>query len=427
MHTLLLAGRFDDTFQFKDSKEIVLLRAVADGEVTAVRPSNMNQVYDNSQEVYSTEFQQIWQTTHHTTIAGLLGQWGELHVMNLQTNPETFPELFLDPPAKQDLKLDFERFQAYVYHLWQPVAPLQLIGGVSYDWMKFPENFRSAPLSTQEKTVDQVSPKAGLILTPTTNSTLRFAYTRSLGGASLDQSFRLEPTQVAGINQAFRSIIPESVAGANAGARFETYGLSLEQKFPTSTYLGFFGQILKSNIRRTVGAFDLNTDVSDLFLPSSMGENLDFEERSLYFSLDQLLGAEWCVGARYRLTEARLSDKFPAAANAFTFPPFQANRNLETVLHQLDLHLDFNHSSGFFARFDALWNLQSNSGYQPDEPGDEFWHLNVFAGYRFLHRKAEFRIGVLNLTDRDYRLEPLTLYNELPRGRTLLVRFQFQL
>jgi outer membrane receptor protein involved in Fe transport len=87
--------------------------------------------------------------------------------------------------------------------------------------------------------------------------------------------------------------------------------------------------------------------------------------------------------------------------------------------------LSYNHPRGFLAQFQALWNLQSNQGYQPDEPGDEFWQLNAFVGYRFLHRKVEVRVGLLNLTDQDYRLEPLTLYSELPRERTFVARLQF--
>jgi len=34
-------------------------------------------------------------------------------------------------------------------------------------------------------------------------------------------------------------------------------------------------------------------------------------------------------------------------------------------------------------------------------------------------------IGGLNLTDKDYRLNPLTLYDELPRDRTFVARLQF--
>ena len=49
----------------------------------------------------------------------------------------------------------------------------------------------------------------------------------------------------------------------------------------------------------------------------------------------------------------------------------------------------------------------------------------AFAGYRFPRRKAELTLGVLNLTDQDYRLNPLTLYDELPRGRTFMSQLRF--
>jgi outer membrane receptor protein involved in Fe transport len=50
--------------------------------------------------------------------------------------------------------------------------------------------------------------------------------------------------------------------------------------------------------------------------------------------------------------------------------------------------------------------------------------LNAFAGYRFLHRKGQVTLGILNITDQNYSLNPLNLYNELPRSRTLLVSVQ---
>ena len=53
--------------------------------------------------------------------------------------------------------------------------------------------------------------------------------------------------------------------------------------------------------------------------------------------------------------------------------------------------------------------------------GTEPITLNVWGGYRFLQRRGEVRVGLLNISDRDYKLNPLTLYNELPRQRTLVV------
>ena len=35
-------------------------------------------------------------------------------------------------------------------------------------------------------------------------------------------------------------------------------------------------------------------------------------------------------------------------------------------------------------------------------------------------------LGILNLTDQDYHLNPLTVYAELPRERTFVARVNFQ-
>jgi hypothetical protein len=222
--------------------------------------------------------------------------------------------------------------------------------------------------------------------------------------------------------QSFRSIIPESVVGANAGARFETYDLSLEQRFPTGTYLGLAGELLYSSVHRDVGSFQIDFFEDVYAVPSTLHENLSFRERSLLFTANQLIGNDLSLGARYRLTEANLQDNFQGLETASNFADFTPSQNSESLLHQLTLFALLNHPSGFFAEGEGLWNLQTNSRNPGDEPGADFWQFNLFAGYRFAHRRAELSFGILNLTDRDYRLDPLTLYNELPHARTFLTR-----
>lgn len=133
---------------------------------------------------------------------------------------------------------------------------------------------------------------------------------------------------------------------------------------------------------------------------------------------------DWSFGARYKLGDAKLGQQ--AIGIPPTFSGINAiNQDNVAVLQQLDLSANFNHPSGFFSRFDALWSRQDNEGYSPDEPGDDFWQFNAYAGYRFLHRQAEVQVGLLNITRENYRLNPLTLYQELPRERTLSVLLQF--
>src|ERR1041384_8129134 len=130
-----------------------------------------------------------------------------------------------------------ERYSLYLYPQGRPVASLLLAGGFSYDWLRYPANFRFAPVSSEERRKDRPSWKIGAVWTPRERTALRAAGTRSLGGVSFDQSFRLEPTQVAGFNQAFRSIIPESVAGANSAAEFETWGVAWQERLASNTWL----------------------------------------------------------------------------------------------------------------------------------------------------------------------------------------------
>ena len=323
------------------------------------------------------------------------------------------------------LTTDFQRLSLYAYHSERLFERLRLTAGLAYDRVTFPENFRAAPISDGEKTVDQLGPKFGAIWTPTASTTVRASFTRSLGGASFDQSLRLEPSTVAGFLQSFRSVIPESIGGAEAGAEFQTFGLSLEQRFPTGTYLALTGQILGSTVDRTVGVF-LAHAVNNLAGPSSFGEHLDYTEATLGLSADQLLGERFSVGARYRLTDAGLTDDFPGVSRDLQpsgiGPPFRPAQHVGATLQQLSIHAVFNDGSGAFAQVEGLWTSQSNRGYSPGLPDSDFWQFNVFAGYRFLRRRAELTLGLLNLADRDYHLNPLTLYNDLPRGRTIILR-----
>jgi hypothetical protein len=90
----------------------------------------------------------------------------------------------------------------------------------------------------------------------------------------------------------------------------------------------------------------------------------------------------------------------------------------------VNLHANWNHPCGLFSVLEGNWYHQSNAGFSPAEPGDDFWQFNAYAGYRFWHRRAEATLGLLNITDQDYRLEPLNLHNEMAHSRTLLARLR---
>jgi len=363
--------------------------------------------------------QQIQQAGDHTWIVGSRYHFGDYDTIN-------WPSLTPGTVAPQGGESESERINAYAYWQWQLMLSLQLIGGASYDWLKYPRNFRFAPLlDPEEDTVDQFSPKGGVIWTPSGSTTIRAGYAQSLGGVSFDQSFQLEPTQVAGFNQAWRSMIPESVAGANSGAQFENWGVSWEQKFETGTYLGLSYYDMNSEVNRYVGTYEFF--VPPTFVARNTPQSLDFQERTLVFSLNQLLNAEWSLGIQYKWSRASLGTDLTQFSTLGVLPvsDFAPQQDFESDLHQVDLHVLYKHPSGFFAHVESVFYDQSNFSSGVEQPGDCFWQFHAYAGYRFARRKAELRLGLLNITDQDYRLNPLNLTAELPRDRTLALSFRF--
>lgn len=426
-HTLFLGGRLNDTLTYSDPNAQILFYHLTTFtrqpfSVSPLPAGSTPVSYQRDFSAYSTELQQIYQTRGHTLVAGARYQIGWADTMASVNDTFTFSSF------DQQTSTDLQRISVYGYDQWQLLDSLLLIGGVSYDRLRYPDDIDTAPITSTESDIDHFSPKAGIIWSPLPDTHLRGAFTRSLGGVFYDTSVRLEPTEVAGFNQAFRSMIPESVVGLVPGTRFETWGVGLDQAFKkTRTYLTIEGDILYSDATRTIGVItNASFPVPDS--PSNTREGLNYRERSVMVALNQLFGRDFAFGARYKIGDAKLGQQ----AIDINIPPPPAgsginaiNQNNQATLQQLDLSANFNHPSGLFGRFDALWFRQDNLGYSPDEPGDDFWQFNAYAGYRFLHRQAELQIGLLNITGQNYRLNPLNLYNELPRERTLSVLFNF--
>ncbi len=441
VHTLLLAGRFEDDYHETNATQpLLFFQTNAAGHIIGVPAGALPTArlsYQSSLSIYSAEAQQIFEQHSYGLILGARYQTGALPTestlgattptklaSNNVVSATSYSSSF---PFSENTRPSMERAAGYGYFTWRIVDPLQVIGGVTYDYLLMPEDFRAPPIAKGDTSEGEVSPKAGVTWTPGRDTTVRFAYTQSLGGVSFDQSTRLEPSEVAGFTQAYRSLIPDSIAGATAGAHFETYGLALDQKFPTGTYLNVEGDLLNSRVNQMIGGLDMYfaggfPPKAPVFYPIATPEELKYREMDLLVAVHQLLGQDWAAGASYELSNAELGTAYPvvpaSVSSAYRY------RNGAT-LNQLSLYALFNHPSGFFARAEAQWNGQFNYDYTPALPGDEFWQINLYAGYRFFHRHAQAQVGVLNVTGQDYELNPLNLYADLPRTRTFTASFQF--
>jgi Tfp pilus assembly protein PilF len=419
--TLLLVGRLVDKQNFSDLQ--VTQTALLENPSGNITPPSISDPYnvrlEDSLEIYSTELCQIIQKDRFTFISGGRWQGGHFDFSDLLNDP-----LYLSPPFPSSVsgsfKEPFERLGGYGYLTVEPVDKLWLTGGFAYDSMQYPSNYRSLPQSPGTQERDRPEPKAAFVWSPLDQVTVRGIYSRSMGGVSLDESYRLEPTELAGFVQTYRSVIPESIVGSVSAENVEVEGLALDVKLGHGTFAGLEAQHLDSCVQQTIGDF-LFPDASSHPIPATTQENFNYDEKSLAASINQLLPDGFVAGLNYSFTRSELKATTPQV-------PVSVSPSLDQTayLNQIGTYLRFNHPSGFFAQFDAHGYLQENYGYDGTEPGDDFVQLNLEAGWRLFNRHAQILVGLMNLTGQDYQLNPLNVYSELPRKRVFFSQLSFQ-
>jgi Tfp pilus assembly protein PilF len=416
IRTLMLVGRLTDEQDFSDkAAPQLVLNEYPNGTISGVGSEPYDVNYHNQFQIYSAELNQICEWDRATLSAGARYQSGTFQAQEQMGNTP-LPVLFT--PTTYSISENFERITGYGYLTVEPLEHLWLTGGFAYDQVTYPDNYRQPPVSSGEAESSQLGPKAALVWSPIPQATLRGVYTRSLGGVSLDESYRLEPTQLAGFPQAFRSLISESIVGSVSAPSYETLGVALDLKLGPRTFAGIQAERLTTDVQRNDGDFVLQNGVS----PGSTPETLNYKEYDLSASLNQLVGDKIVLGTSYSITRSDLNDvltDIPVSMLA------TANQMEQSTLQQAEGYIQFNHPSGFFARAEAHWYGQSNSGWTPAEPGDHFFQYNLFAGYYFMHRRAELQLGILNLTGGNYNLNPLTPYQELPISRVFEAKLNF--
>jgi tetratricopeptide (TPR) repeat protein len=421
-HTLLLVARLEDNLSYTNPQPNVIFFQQPGGTITDVQTAGFfppfRLDFESRFTLYSAELQHLWETERYSVVIGGRYQSGQVDTRSQLGQEVLFPGLEVFS-TNQNLNTTLERGNIYAYGSYQIFEPLRMTAGLSYDRINFPENADFPPISKKEDTRDSISPKAGLLFTPWNRGLLRAYYARSLGGLFFDNSVRLEPTQIAGFNQAFRSLIPESVEGLASGTRFDTAGIGFDQSFIHGTWFGVEAEWLTSEAERSVGVLTnpLPFPLHSLDSASQTQETLKFRERNLSAYAAQLLGDWFSLNARYRVSEGTLTGHFSEVTDAGID---SLEENKRAVLHHVSLGANFNHPSGFFARWESGWFHQTNSRDDSALAGDDFWQHNLLSGYRFPRRYAELTLGVVNLFDTDYRLNPLNPHSELPRGRTFI-------
>lgn len=428
IHTLALGGRLENDQRLSDRAVplFVLTRGV-NGLVNGVFNSNFNVDYRSELETWIGELNQIFKTDRNTLVVGGRYQTGSFETQNRLTNSTAFAAFF--PGVEAARTEDMQRWSLYWYDTLEVLpAQLWLTAGVAYDVVDYPANFRQVPIAAGQARESCFGPKAAIVWRPDAVATVRGAYSRSLGGVSLDESYRLEPSQLAGFNQSYRTIIPESVVGSVAAPQIDSLSAALDLKLPSQTYLGLIGEALASDVDRVLGVYQ----VAGIGIPSSTPQSLRYHEYSALLVVNQLLSTEWAVGVSYKYTHAELEQSLPEVP----IPVSSAAQRSDTSgLHNAKLYALYSHASGFFARAeaDSYWQENrartynsSGNAINTTLPHDQFCQLNFWLGYRLRKGMGDISIGLLNATDTDYKLNPLNTYAELPRERVVAARVRFR-
>jgi outer membrane receptor protein involved in Fe transport len=363
--------------------------------------------YQDQMVLNSMELQHILQTASQRLILGGRYQVEDHHTVNNVVQPFT-----LFPVSQADLRTEFNRLTLYSYYQLTLFDNLRLTGGATYDHMRIPVGIANPPISGTEEWRERVSPKAGIDWTPGDGTRLRAAYTRSVGGLFNDSSTLIEPSEVAGFNQDYRTLLGESTV---PGTQFETWGAGIDHKFPTHTYVSLEGALLNSTADQLLG----EVHITPLPVLVNNKQVNDFKEKDLSFNINQLIGKELAVGAGYHLISASLAFDNQVAG----LPAATGKVSSQSTLHEVNLFANYNLPCGFFSQFQANWWDQANQ--IAGEPGDSFWQFNLYAGYRFPKRHIEIQAGVLNLANQDYRLDPLTYYIDSAHTRTYYTSLKF--
>jgi hypothetical protein len=417
--TLFLARSLQDHFSSSDQQyQAAIVPAGAPpgfNQFSIVDPSML--ILQRTTELNSFELQHIYQSESQGLIAGARYQNESMQTLNTMVAMSGLPQPYLPSETSH-----FDRLSGYAYYQLKLRDSLRLTGGLTYDWEHYPLNIGSPPLVNQETDKGRLSPKIGIDWTLPEGTRVRADFTRSMGGLINDSSTSIEPTEIAGFNQAFRSLIPQSTGfGTPPALVFQTYGLGIDHKFPTGTYIDGEAQVLTSQGNQLIGGYSAAPGALTL---ADLSQSQYFQEKDVFASISQLIGKDVSVGGRYTLTAVDVTaDDWMGV----TYPQHE-----NSTLNEFSLFGNCFLPCGFFSSFQANWWIQHNAdtyynaaGAALQEPGAQFWQCNLYAGYRFPRRHIEMAIGLVNMFNQGYNVDPVTYFLEQSRTRTLMASLKF--
>lgn len=255
------------------------------------------------------------------------------------------------------------------------------------------------PFKSGENLETAVTPKIGLVLTPTRWLTTRAAYFESLSRKPvLEDLTSLEPTLIGGINQRFNDL---------SGAYSRNLGFGIDLKDSNRLYAG--AQYTRRNIRESFG--DLNDRVEfdgstiSSLEPSTSGFFDSHAESDIFRGYISTILSSQSV-----LTGETLNNWYHDTGTDSDFD-VQTQRHRFGYKYFLGKHISLG--------LQATYRNQS-AGYIDDPKG--FWLFDTGVSYRFAEQRGRIFARVDNILDRDFNYDQsVGLESPILEGRSFVV------
>jgi tetratricopeptide (TPR) repeat protein len=344
--------------------------------------------------------QMIYNSRHLDSITGIEGKYADTKreeyspVLGLSEFPDADISGALTTSATGSLTSG----QAYQYLSFKAPRLAHLTLGIAATSVEH-DLTEVAPFLPGENLETAITPKFGLVFTPTSWLTTRTAYFESLSSKSvLEDLTSLEPTLVGGISQRYNDL---------SGAYSRNVGLGVDVKEPNLVYTG--AQYLRRNIRESIGFVDdLATYDGETIASLTPRSDGFFDNHSESDTVRGYLSL--VTSKRSTLTGEALSNLYRT-----TDPDYESSTRTDRFRvgyrYFLGKHFSFNTQ--------ATYRDQATSEFN-DPSG--FWLFDAGVSYRFAEQRGRVFARVDNLLDRSFTYDQsVGLEAPLLEGRSFIL------
>jgi opacity protein-like surface antigen len=342
----------------------------------------------------------IYNSRHLDSITGIEGKYADTKreeyspVLGLSEFPDADISGALTTSATGSLTSG----QAYQYLSFKAPRLAHLTLGIAATSVEH-DLTEVAPFLPGENLETAITPKFGLVFTPTSWLTTRTAYFESLSSKSvLEDLTSLEPTLVGGISQRYNDL---------SGAYSRNVGLGVDVKEPNLVYTG--AQYLRRNIRESIGFVDdLATYDGETIASLTPRSDGFFDNHSESDTVRGYLSL--VTSKRSTLTGEALSNLYRT-----TDPDYESSTRTDRFRvgyrYFLGKHFSFNTQ--------ATYRDQATSEFN-DPSG--FWLFDAGVSYRFAEQRGRVFARVDNLLDRSFTYDQsVGLEAPLLEGRSFIL------